>query len=137
MFLRCLSRLTALLAIILAGRRLFRRGSGDKLVLPDRFKPMLPLHTKLGKLLPGDWLIAHPEPGQTYAEYVRSRPVRPDRRRRVITCSRWAISTRPAEDPRRGGGVPRHLFPIAGESQGTHVARRDSRQGRARIRPTA
>jgi|JI10StandDraft_1071094.scaffolds.fasta_scaffold16771_6 archaemetzincin len=33
---------------------------------------------------PGDWLAAHPERGQTFAQYERSSPNRPDERRRVL-----------------------------------------------------
>jgi archaemetzincin len=33
---------------------------------------------------PNDWLANHPEPGQTFDQYVRSRPNRPDQRRRKI-----------------------------------------------------
>jgi archaemetzincin len=33
---------------------------------------------------PGDWLAAHREPGQTFEEFVRSRPNRPDRTRNKI-----------------------------------------------------
>jgi archaemetzincin len=32
----------------------------------------------------GDWLAAHPEPGQTFEEFVRSRPNQPDRTRNKI-----------------------------------------------------
>jgi archaemetzincin len=42
------------------------------------------LHTRLGKPAPGEWLAEHPEPGQTYLQYVRLNPVRPDRKRRMI-----------------------------------------------------
>jgi archaemetzincin len=42
------------------------------------------VHTKLGKPEPGDWLDRHPEPGQTYRQYIRSRPVRADKLRNVI-----------------------------------------------------
>ena len=52
--------------------------------LPPKFAKLLPLHTKLGKPLPGDWLDKHPEFGQTYRQYLGSRPVRADRQRRVI-----------------------------------------------------
>jgi archaemetzincin len=52
--------------------------------LPAEFQRLVPLHTPLGKPRPGDWLAEHPEPGQTFREYVRSHPVKPDRRRRVI-----------------------------------------------------
>lgn len=33
---------------------------------------------------PGDWLAAHPEPGQSFEEFVRSRPNRPDQTRSQI-----------------------------------------------------
>jgi archaemetzincin len=33
---------------------------------------------------PQDWLAAHPEPGQTFAQFVQSRPNRPDQKRKVI-----------------------------------------------------
>ena len=33
---------------------------------------------------PSDWLANHDEPGQTYEEFVRSKPHRPDARRRTI-----------------------------------------------------
>ena len=43
-----------------------------------------PLHTKLGKPQPGDWLSVHREPGQTFQEYVQSRPVTPRGARHAI-----------------------------------------------------
>lgn len=43
-----------------------------------------PLHTKLGKPQPGDWLTVHPEPGQSFQEYLASDPVTPRGQRRVI-----------------------------------------------------
>ena len=33
---------------------------------------------------PHDWLAAHPEPGQSFEQFVRSRPNRPDRQRNII-----------------------------------------------------
>jgi len=56
----------------------------DKLMLPSKFRKLLPLHTKLGPPQPGDWLDRHHEPGQTFRQYVHSRPIRPDARRRTI-----------------------------------------------------
>jgi len=56
---------------------------GDEM-LPAKFKPLLPLHEKLGPPRPGEWLAEHPESGETFRQYVRSRPVAPDRKRRVI-----------------------------------------------------
>jgi len=43
-----------------------------------------PLQTKLGKPKPGEWLAQHKEPGQTFEQYRRSRPLVPDRTRRTI-----------------------------------------------------
>jgi len=43
-----------------------------------------PLHTKLGKPKPGDWLDRHDEPGQTFRQYVACDPVRPTVARRTI-----------------------------------------------------
>jgi len=56
----------------------------DDEMLPAEFKRLLPLHKPLGKPGPDDWLANHEEPGQTFREYLRRRPVTPDRRRRVI-----------------------------------------------------
>jgi archaemetzincin len=43
-----------------------------------------PLHTKLGKPRPGDWLDRFKEPGQTFNQYLVSRPVTPQGKRSVI-----------------------------------------------------
>ena len=43
-----------------------------------------PLHAKLGTPRPGNWLARFPEPGQTFAQYLRARPVMPQGKRRVI-----------------------------------------------------
>ncbi len=56
----------------------------SKLMLPSKFRKLVPLHTKLGKPGPGDWLDQHHEPGQTFRQYVRGRPVKPEGKRRVI-----------------------------------------------------
>ena len=52
--------------------------------LPEPFAKLLPLHKRLGPPAPGEWLAVQQEPGQTYEEYVRGKPVRPDKTRRVI-----------------------------------------------------
>ncbi|MGA2033907.1 MAG: archaemetzincin [Thermoguttaceae bacterium] len=52
--------------------------------LPAMFEKLLPLHTRLAPPQPGDWLAEHKEPGQSYSQYLRGRPIRVDRRRRVI-----------------------------------------------------
>jgi archaemetzincin len=43
-----------------------------------------PLHKKLGTTQPGDWLDRFHEPGQTFAEYLKSEPVKPSGKRRAI-----------------------------------------------------
>jgi archaemetzincin len=53
-------------------------------VLPTTFERLLPLHAKLGPPEPHDWLAEHKEPGQSYTQYVRNRPIRVDQQRRVI-----------------------------------------------------
>ncbi len=52
--------------------------------LPAPFQRLLPLHEKLGPPTPGDWLAEHKEPGQSYSQYLRDRPIRVDQRHRVI-----------------------------------------------------
>jgi predicted MPP superfamily phosphohydrolase/predicted Zn-dependent protease len=51
---------------------------------PAPFDKLLPLHKKLGPPREGDWLSQHPEPGQTYRQYLAVRPVVADARRRTI-----------------------------------------------------
>lgn len=43
-----------------------------------------PLHRKIRTPDPADWLAQHREEGQTFAEYVRSDPVKPQGERKVI-----------------------------------------------------
>jgi archaemetzincin len=52
--------------------------------LPAPFQKLVALHTRLGKPAPGEWLAEHPEPGQTYLQYVRGNPVRPEGDRRIL-----------------------------------------------------
>jgi archaemetzincin len=52
--------------------------------LPASLEKLLPLHTRLGPPKPGDWRREHPEPDQTYSQYLASRPVRIDRQRKVL-----------------------------------------------------
>jgi archaemetzincin len=55
-----------------------------KLTLPAEFKKLLPLHKTIAEPKPGDWLAEHEEAGQTFRQYVASKPVKPDRKRGVI-----------------------------------------------------
>lgn len=78
--------------LLIAGSVLFSTGTGcagsgpagGELKLPAEFERLLPLHRKLGPPQPGDWLDRHQEPGQTYSEYVRGRPIKPTEKRGVI-----------------------------------------------------
>ena len=87
--------------------------------LPSPFSKLIPLHTKLGKPKPGDWLDQHEETRQTYREYVASRPIRADRRRRVIyvqplgtfTVSQRKIITATAEMLRVYFQLPTKVLP--------------------------
>ncbi|MCP4599174.1 MAG: hypothetical protein GY847_01325 [Proteobacteria bacterium] len=43
-----------------------------------------PLHRQLGPVRSGDWLETHSEPGQTFDEYIKSRPIGASGKRRTI-----------------------------------------------------
>lgn len=43
-----------------------------------------PLNSEMGPIQPGDWLETHQEDGQTFSQYVRSRPIKPTRKRNVL-----------------------------------------------------
>lgn len=58
--------------------------TAESTALPQKLQRLVPLHAPLEPPEPGDWLDAHQEPGQTFAQYRRSRPVRADGRRRVL-----------------------------------------------------
>jgi archaemetzincin len=52
---------------------------------------------------PQDWLAAHPEPGQTFAQFVQAKPNRPDQKRKVIYLQ-------PLSEFRRGEAPPVDLL---------------------------
>jgi archaemetzincin len=81
---RLLATLTLAVTCPLGFTACTRAAEPDDPMLPAKIKRLLPLHEELPEPGPSDWLANHPEPGQTFREYVRSRPVKPDRRRRVI-----------------------------------------------------
>jgi archaemetzincin len=43
-----------------------------------------PLHKKISKPAPGDWLAQHNEKGQTFQQYLNANPVTPDKKRNII-----------------------------------------------------
>lgn len=56
----------------------------DVTQLQTAIQKLAPLHEKLGKPRPGDWLAHHAERGQTFDQYLRSRPVLPRGKRNTI-----------------------------------------------------
>jgi len=52
--------------------------------LKAAMQKLRPLHTRLGKPQPGDWLERFKEPGQTFQEYLKCYPVTPRSKRSVI-----------------------------------------------------
>lgn len=61
-----------------------RPGSPSVTELRVAIQKLVPLHGKLGKPKKGDWLMHHAESGQTFDEYLRSRPVLPRGKRNTI-----------------------------------------------------
>ena len=59
-------------------------GTDREAKLRAAMEKLRPLHKKLGKPRRGDWLFEHRESGQTFGEYLRSRPVTPTVKRRTI-----------------------------------------------------
>jgi archaemetzincin len=47
-------------------------------------RKLKPLHSTLGPVQPGDWLASHPEFGQTFRQYVSSRPIRLTAERNIL-----------------------------------------------------
>jgi archaemetzincin len=73
------------LSDIIAGKATTRPGKGPSPAeLRKVIAKLAPLHKKLGKPRPGDWLLSHKEPGQSFEEYLRCRPVLPTRKRPVL-----------------------------------------------------
>ncbi|SIO60318.1 archaemetzincin [Singulisphaera sp. GP187] len=73
-----------------------------------------PLHQRMGKPNPGDWLDRHPEPGQTFEEYRAGSPSRPTAQLTTLYIQKWgdfddtqsAVVDRVAELLGRFYGVP-------------------------------
>ena len=73
-----------LLFCVVGGAVTFLRDGTDAKRLRPTIRQLRPLHRKLGRPQPGDWLATHKEAGQTFSQYLRSLPVTPNGRRRVI-----------------------------------------------------
>lgn len=58
--------------------------SDDPVKWHEIIEKLRPLHKKLGKPGPHDWLAHHHEPGQTFQQYVQSDPVTPDEKHCTI-----------------------------------------------------
>jgi archaemetzincin len=76
-------------AVALAGCNQFADAADDKrkariaelVAAADKIRP---LYTPLGKPRPGDWLESHHEDGQTFREYLATKPITPQGARRTI-----------------------------------------------------
>ena len=67
-----------------AGRSAERPAPSSPEALRGAAEKVRPLHKVLGLPQPGDWLETFHEPGQTFDEYLRSNPTRPEGVRRVL-----------------------------------------------------
>ncbi len=80
----------AVAAVLLAGFCMAAADRGDSMEpwgvakLKEAQAKLRPLHRKLAPPGRGDWLANHPEPGQTFDQYIQSKPVVPTAARRTI-----------------------------------------------------
>ena len=74
----CLSVVLFLFSVAFAAEPVARQS------LPAKFAKLLPLHKKLEKPKPGEWLAEHRESGQNYRQYNAGHPIRADKQRRTI-----------------------------------------------------
>ncbi len=70
--------------LVFSGLSLAQESGISPNALDKVMEKLRPLHKKPGKPGPGDWLSVHHEPGQTFDEYLRCRPVTPQGKRNVI-----------------------------------------------------
>ena len=82
-FEKCLFVLAGVIGFVLAVDLLLAgikpspiKSSDDLQKIRQTLSKLKPIHKKLGKPEPGEWLAQHPEQGQTFLQYNRSRPVR-------------------------------------------------------------
>lgn len=100
------------------------------------------LHTPMGPTQPGDWLETFPEPGQTFEEYLKSNPTRPEGVRRVLyvqplgsfTPAQTRVVGLAAEYMSRFFGLPVRLLAPAPLDRVPPAARRRSVWGDEQIK---
>ncbi len=73
-----------LVGILAIGIGALRSAPPDLKPYQTMIEKLKPLHRPLGKPQAGEWLDQHKEAGQSFAEYVRSDPVMPRGKRRII-----------------------------------------------------
>jgi len=61
-----------------------QKGMSRAVRLKRAVETLRPLHQKISKPGPGDWLAHHDEPGQTFKQYVKSRPITPRGKRTTL-----------------------------------------------------
>lgn len=83
-----MKRFLTIMALLVAGDGLIALSHGDqetsKTQLKLAIERLRPLHRKISKPGPSDWLSHHDEAGQTFEQYVRSRPVTPQGTRNIL-----------------------------------------------------
>lgn len=84
MHCRLVAPVVVLLAAGLAWGSAGARAEVPEAMVPASLEKLIPLHKKLAPPQPGEWLATHPEPGQSYRQYLRSHPVTPDKTRRIL-----------------------------------------------------
>ncbi|MFL6259657.1 MAG: archaemetzincin [Thermoanaerobaculia bacterium] len=87
--------------------------------LRDAMERVRPLYKPMGPILPEEWLTSYPEQGQTFRQYLASRPYVPDGKRRVLylqllgafTPAQSRIASLTADYLERSFGLPVRVKP--------------------------
>ena len=97
--------------------------TGDSRRLRLTIAKLKPLHEKLGKPRPGEWLAQHEEAGQTFGEYLQTRPGHADRAQDGDLCAAVGrVYQRSTPDRRAVGRVSGDLHESAGQDLGRSAA---------------
>ena len=85
---KCMKRLVAIVALLVGSSALPAASESEQPSCTEELRRVLetlrPLHQKICKPGPNDWLAQHDERGQTFEQYVNSRPVTPQAERNVL-----------------------------------------------------
>ncbi|MFC1497912.1 archaemetzincin [Verrucomicrobiota bacterium] len=83
-----IKQFAVIMALFIAGSILMADPARKQIITAAELKPVIeklkPLHQKISQPGLSDWLAQHNEPGQTFNQYVQSRPVTPQGIRNVL-----------------------------------------------------